>query len=45
MALENAIVSGLSQTRRDIYDFPYMCNLKTNDPNKLAYKTERDSQM
>ena len=44
MDLEIVILSEISQTEREIYNIPYMQNLKINYTNKLIYKAEMDSQ-
>jgi len=44
MDLESVILSKVSQTEKEIYDIPYMQNLKRNNTNEFIYKTETDSQ-
>ena len=44
MDLESVIMSKVSQTEKEIYDIPYMQNLKRNNTNEFIYKTETDSQ-
>ena len=44
MNLENAILSEVSQRRRDIIGHPLCKESKRNHANELIYKTERDSQ-
>ena len=40
--LEIVILSEVRET--EIYDIPYMQNLKRNDTNEIIYKIETDSQ-
>ena len=42
MDLEIVILSEVRET--EIYDIPYMQNLKRNDTNEIIYKIETDSQ-
>ena len=44
MDLESVILSKVSQTEKEIYDIPYMQNLKRNNTNEFIYKTEMNSQ-
>ena len=41
---ESVILSKVSQTEKEIYDIPYMQNLKRDNTNEFIYKTETDSQ-
>ena len=42
--LKRVILSEVSQTEKEKYGIPYVWNLKRNDTNEIAYKTETDSQ-
>ena len=44
MNLESVMQSKLNREGEISYDIYYMWNLKRNDTNELAYKTEGDSQ-
>ena len=44
MDLKIVIMGEVSQTDKEKYDIPYMCNIKKNDANELIYKVETDSQ-
>ena len=45
MDLKIVTLSEVSQDREgEIYDIPYMWNIKSNDTNELIYEIKRDSQ-
>ena len=45
MDLKIVTLSEVSQDREgEIYDIPYIWNIKSNDTNELIYEIKRDSQ-